>query len=68
MTVRELCNMLEEVEDMDAQIVIFTDEEGNDVITEVDVDVFESEDDDYSDNNRFEDGTVVLIPTEFQED
>lgn len=68
MTVRELCNMLEEVEDMDAQIVIFTDEEGNDVITEVDVDVFESEDDDYNDNNRFEDGTVVLIPTEFQED
>ena len=67
MTVRELKNMLDEYEDQEAQVVIYTDSEGNDVITEVDLEMFECREDDIEDC-LFVDGTLILVPTEFKED
>lgn len=64
MTVRELKNLLDDYEEQDAQVVIFSDEEGNDVITEVALEVFECEEDDEEDCH-LESGTVILVPVDF---
>ena len=66
MTVRELRNLLDDIEEQDAQIVIYADEEGNDIITDIDVEEFECDEDDEEDC-RFESGTIILVPTEFKE-
>jgi hypothetical protein len=66
MTVRELKNLLDDIEEQDAQIVIFADEEGNDIITELEVSEYECDEEDEEDC-AFEEGTVILIPTEFKE-
>ena len=66
MTVRELRNILDDIEDDNAQIVIYADEEGNDVITELEVEEFECDEDD-EEECMFENGTIILIPTEFKE-
>ena len=66
MTVRELKNLLDDIEEQDAQIVIFADEEGNDIITELEVSEYECDEEDEEDCS-FEEGTVILIPTEFKE-
>lgn len=65
MTVRELRNLLDDIEEQDAEIVIYADEEGNSVITEVEVETFECEEDD-EDDCLFEYGTITLIPTDFK--
>jgi phage I-like protein len=64
MTVRELRNLLDDIEEQEAEIVIFADEEGNDVITEVELETFECDEDD-EDDCRFENGTIILVPTDF---
>ena len=66
MTVRELRNLHDDIEEQDAQVVIFADEEGNDVITELEVEEFECDEDD-EDDCQFENGTIILVPTEFKE-
>lgn len=66
MTVRELRNILDDIEDDNAQIVIYADEEGNDVITELEVEEFECDEDD-EEECIFENGTIILVPTEFKE-
>lgn len=65
MTVRELRNLLDDIEEQDAEIVIFADEEGNDVITELEVEEYECEEDD-EDDCLFENGTIILVPTDFK--
>lgn len=65
MTVRELRNLLDDIEEQDAEIVIFADEEGNDVITELEVEYFECDEDDEEDC-IFENGTIILVPTDFK--
>ena len=66
MTVRELRNLLDDIEEQDAQIVIYADEEGNDVITDLEVEEFECDEEDEEDC-PFESGTIILSPTEFKE-
>ena len=66
MTVRELRNLLDDIEEQDAQIVIYADEEGNDIITELEIEEFECDEDDEEDC-FFESGTIILVPTEFKE-
>ena len=66
MTVRELRNLLDDIEEQDAQIVIYADEDGNDIITELEIEEFECDEDDEEDC-LFESGTIILVPTEFKE-
>lgn len=66
MTGRDLLNMLMDIEDLDAECVILTDEEGNDRIIDVEIEVSEEEYDDYEDDNALKPGTIVIIPTEFE--
>lgn len=66
MTVRELKNMLDDYEDQEAQIVIYTDAEGNEIITEVELEPFEVPEGDDEEDWPFKEGTLILIPSEYE--
>ena len=63
MTVRELRNMLDDIEDQDAELVIFSDPEGNEVISEVEIEKFELNDGEDADDYDLKDGAFCIIPT-----
>lgn len=63
MTVRELRNMLDDIEDQDAELVIFSDPEGNEVISEIEIEKFELNDGEDADDYDLKDGTFCIIPS-----
>lgn len=67
MTGRDLLNMLMDIEDLDAECVILSDEEGNDVITEVDIEVQENAYDDDDEKFAIKPGTILIVPTSYGE-
>lgn len=67
MTGRDLMNMLMDVEDLDAECVIFSDEEQNDMITEVEVEVQENAYEDEDEDFVLKPGTILIIPTKYGE-
>ena len=56
MTVRELRNLLDDIEDQDAEVVIFSDEEGNIIITDVECEVYES-----GERDEYEDDPLMMV-------
>lgn len=67
MTGRDLMNMLMDVEDLDAECVIFSDEDQNDMITEVEVEVQENAYEDEDEDFVLKTGTILIIPTKYGE-
>lgn len=67
MTGRDLMNMLMDVEDLDAECVIFSDEDQNDMITEVEVEVQENAYEDVDEDFVLKPGTILIIPTKYGE-
>ena len=65
MTVRELINRLEDIEEKDKEIIFFTDEEGNDAFVDVDIQIYDESYIENEDESEYELGTVLVYPSEW---
>ena len=74
MTGRELVDMLLDMENLDSELYILTDAEGNEMISEVSVEVYEHDIDDMEDMDDedssflMKEGTILLVPRAYKDE
>ena len=65
MTVRELINKLEDIEEKDNEVIFHTDSEGNDAFVDISIEIYDCTNEEDPEDAQYEDGTVLIYPSEW---